>query len=107
MVLLATVLLSCVPALPFYCGNIHVGCAGRTRVQTQAFTVSDGDVRFEDGGKWVIRETRDRDARIFWREGARDWIRIEADGRFSLRRYIRGRAAMTRGRCHHVPEATR
>ena len=94
--------LNCTPALPFYCRNIHVGCAGRTRVQTEAFTVSDYQVLFDGGEIWQIRTTADRDARILWHNDHQDWIRLEADGRFSLRRYA-PRAMMTRGMCRPKP----
>ena len=94
--------LNCTPALPFYCENIHVGCAGRTRIRTEAFEISNRQVDFEDGEVWEIRSTPDREAIIHRRSGRKDWIRIEPDGTFSLRRYA-PRAMMTRGMCRPKP----
>ncbi|MEM6664680.1 MAG: hypothetical protein AAF666_21170, partial [Pseudomonadota bacterium] len=96
----------CTPALKFYCQNIHVSCAGRTRVPTQSFLFEDGLVTFENGDEWRVATTSDRGATILRLEASKDWIRIEADGRFSLRRYGR-LVIMTRGVCDQVPEATR
>ena len=102
MSLLAAALLSCVPALPFYCANIHIGCAGRTRTETEAFQISDQRVQFQGGEVWQIQTTPDREAEILRRIEHSDWIRIESDGRFSLRRYAPA-AMMTRGTCTTTP----
>ena len=107
MSLLAAAVLSCIPSLPFYCRNIHVGCAGRTRIETRSFVTGDDAVSFADGAVWQIRTQATPDARILWRLESNDWIRIEQDGRFSLRRYRNGQAMMTRGKCAQVPAATR
>ena len=107
MTLLAAALLSCVPALPFFCGNIHVGCAGRTRIETHPFDIQEGSVHFADGTVWPVRAQTNSGATILWRQDSTDWIRVEADGRFSLRRYRKGQAMMTRGSCVQVPAATR
>ena len=104
---LLAVALVCTPALPFYCGNIHVGCAGRSTRETSSFEISDQAVTFEDAEEWEISLTTDRDALILRRTGSNDWIRIEQDERFSLRRYVKGHALMTRGTCRQVPAATR
>ena len=97
----------CLPALKFYCGNIHIGCAGRTRIRTEPFTATPEQVTFQDGEIWSVRDRPDRGGVVLHRRQSRDWVRIEADGVFSLRRYTRGRAMMTRGRCDQVPDATR
>lgn len=107
MSLLAAALLSCVPALPFYCGNIHVGCAGRTRIETHPFDIQDGSVHFADGTVWPVRLQTDGSTKILWRQDSTDWIRIDDTGRFSVRRYRKGQAMMTRGKCAQVPAATR
>lgn len=107
MSLLAVALISCVPALPFYCGNIHVGCAGRTRIETSGFVVEEGSVTFEDSTVWPVRVQQNDAAILLWRKDSRDWIRIQDDGRFSLRRYRNANAMMTYGNCAQVPAATR
>ena len=94
--------LNCTPALPFYCENIHVGCAGRTRLKTERFEISDQNVTFQNGSSWEADLTHDRRAMILRRANRPDWIRIEADGTFSLRRYA-PRAMMTRGTCSGMP----
>ena len=99
MTLLAAALLSCTPALPFFCQNIHIGCAGRSRVETQSFEISDTTVTFTDGTTWQTHHNQDRNAAIFRHTNDRDWIRIEADHRFTLRRYENATALMTRGIC--------
>ena len=98
MSMLAAAILSCVPALPFYCANIHVGCAGRTTTPTHAFTIRENTAIFDNEDVWTVRSRQDREATILFRDEHRDWIRIEADGRFSLRRYAPD-AMMTRGKC--------
>lgn len=105
MSLLAAAVLSCIPTLPFYCRNIHIGCAGRTKMKTEAFIFQDTKVTFEGGKTWQVLLHPDRGATILWRDGGKDWIRIERDGRFSLRRYP-GDAVMTRGTCRQVPQTT-
>jgi hypothetical protein len=102
MSLLAAALLSCTPSLPFYCENIYIGCAGRTRIRTEAFEIATQKIVFEEGEVWEIRSTPDRKAIIHRRSDHDDWIRIESDGRFSLRRYA-PRAMMTRGMCTPKP----
>jgi hypothetical protein len=97
----------CTPALPFYCENIHIGCAGRSKISTQGFTFREQSVVFENGTVWNVRPREDRKALILWRQDNDDWIRIEENNRFSLRRYDHGRALMMRGHCRHVPDATR
>ena len=104
MSLLAAVVMSCMPALPFYCQNIHVGCAGRTKVSTYAFRFDNRHVVFENDETWNVRPHPDRGATILWREGRDDWIRIEKDGRFSMRRYGTAETMMTRGKCRPVPD---
>ena len=32
-------LISCEPAEPFFCGNVHVSCAGKTQIPTFPFTL--------------------------------------------------------------------
>ena len=103
MSLLAAAVLTCTPALPFYCQNIHIGCAGRTTMPTQSFIIDNDRVTFSDTTLWHIRRQQDREAHILWRKNHRDWIRIEADGRFSLRRYDSATPMMTRGTCTTQP----
>jgi hypothetical protein len=103
--------LSCQPQLPFFCGNLHVSCAGRTSIATFAFrlrvnatqgtlTAAPGteDLRgsFEEG-----RAVWDRDGAdliVFSRQDG-GYIKLLADGRYSLRIYAPQGALMSLGRC--------
>jgi hypothetical protein len=87
--------------------NIHIGCAGRSKMATEGFILKDQVIVFDDEETWDVRVQKDRDGLIYWRHDRDDWVRIENEGRFSLRRYKKGVALMTRGRCRQVPEATR
>lgn len=94
---------TCKPALPVFCRNIHVSCAGATKIRTAAFEMlisgAEARVRF-DGSERVIQGQvgagRDLVIRL---ETSRDWIRIQADGRFSHRIYRAGGASMSYGTC--------
>ena len=102
--------LRCEPALPFFCKNIHIGCAGRTRMETGPFkillsgdsqaiviqekTAWSGDLTVgEDGRSFVVRLT-----------GKRDWIKVEGSKtsptlRYSERLYTQRGPVMSRGTC--------
>lgn len=103
--------LECRPALPNYCANIHIGCAGRSNVPTEPFKLS-----FEDKG--VLHRADDppqslgivwsnRDA-VFRSEGSRDWIRVQFGTKdehlFSERIYRGAKALMTHGVCEATPK---
>ena len=98
----------CEPALPFYCGNIHIGCAGRSKLPTEPFDLTleppDAVVTLSDGETMrtpVVFSFRKEDAVMIFRDD-RDWIRIEPDGVYSQRIYRKGGALMTRGVCGPV-----
>jgi len=97
----------CVPLRPFFCRNIHVACAGRTKLPTSPFRVSvagdlakvdfegpepSGQGRVSGSGELVIRL-----------ETNRSWIRIQPDGRYSHRIYWGGGSAMSQGSCKETP----
>lgn len=96
---------TCTPALPFYCANIHIGCAGRSTVPTSKFTLSfeasEAIASFADGTilrSRVVMSFAKKEGAIVLRDG-RDWIRIESGGAYSQRIYRKGAALMTRGTC--------
>ena len=95
--------LSCTPALPNFCANVHVGCAGRSKLRTSGFDVlvhkGRASVTFSNGTGWVAKTARSRGALILRRHGDQGWIRIETDGRFSQRIYVKGAALMAYGTC--------
>jgi hypothetical protein len=103
--------LSCEPALPHFCRNIHVGCAGRLALQTFPFTL-----RANQSHGWIDPKTDAgepaapyRNSSVHWqadgayvilRPNASDgYIRVLADGTYSFRHYQNGAAAMSYGRC--------
>jgi len=97
--------LQCEPALPFFCANIHIGCAGRSKVPTQAFTleigapVSRAVFANDDVLESRVAVSFDKDDPAVVIRDGRDWIRLQSDGTFSHRMYRNGQALMTRGSC--------
>ncbi len=96
----------CSPAEPFFCENIHIGCAGRSKLDTLAFTLDRKQVVFDDATRWTVNladnflPNEKGDSALVLRHG-KDWIRLTADGRFSQRIYRKGKALMTRGTCRN------
>ena len=112
--------LLCQPKTAFFCENIHIGCAGRSKLATQSFyleTVRSGSVvQFKDGTRWTDETTRSLEAEqteILLRNG-QDWIRLVAKSSkvasgdkpfdFSQRIYRKGKALMTYGSCEMRPK---
>ena len=96
-------LLACVPALPYFCANIHVGCAGRSRIVPRAFRVerSAGGVRilFADGSQSALSAADSAAGTILTQPGVPGYIRLAPDGSYSQRIYRGGGALMMRGTC--------
>ena len=94
--------LACTPALPHFCANIHVSCAGRSRRPTRAFTLTLRDgaalARFEDGETARLGRSDGDMGMVLRADGVGGYIRVMGD-RFSQRIYVNGQALMTRGRC--------
>lgn len=94
---------SCKPALPVFCRNIHVSCAGATRIRTTPFNVwiSDADALVTFAGSDTPLRGRVGDGRdlVIRLHDSRDWIRIERNDRFSHRIYRKRGAAMSYGMC--------
>ena len=99
--------LNCTPALSKYCANIHVGCAGRSNLDTQPFTLLMAEIAAYvlPGEQPVLAGlTRDDTSAVIRPEGTNDWVRIEHQNdtiTYSQRIYRNGRALMTRGTCVH------
>lgn len=94
---------SCEPALPVFCRNIHVSCAGATKIRTAVFEVlisgTDARVTFVGAATAIqARVSHGRDLVIRLHD-SRDWIRIQRDNRFSHRIYRKRGAAMSYGTC--------
>lgn len=102
---------SCRPTLRFFCGNMHVSCAGLTSIATFPFKLratavvgtieaapgteslrgpyEDGRVEWDPAGAYVI---------VLPRTGG-GYIKLLADGGYSFRHYAQHGAAMSLGRC--------
>lgn len=93
----------CVPLYPVFCGNIHVGCSGRSRLPSKAFSViiaSKGvQVAFDSGKKWKTHAPKENGERVIRDPNSRNWIRIDRKNRFSMRIYRKGLALMALGKC--------
>lgn len=93
----------CVPLYPVFCGNIHIGCAWRSRVPSRAFSVlaseKDVHVAFDDGDNWKTQAPKENGERVITDPRSRNWIRIDSKDRFSMRIYRKGKALMALGSC--------
>ena len=96
-------ILHCTPALPNFCANIHVGCAGRSRLKTSAFDVvfhkGRASVTFANGTGWAAAVSGSGRNTLLRQTGTQSWIRVESDLRFSQRMYRKGEALMAYGTC--------
>ena len=102
---------SCRPSLPYFCGNLHVACAGRTSIETFSFRLratrthggietdpeheplrkpyENGPVEWDGEGTYVIlRPTAEN-----------GYIKLLADDTYSFRHYTQQGAVMSTGRC--------
>ncbi len=93
----------CEPTYPVFCQNVHIGCAGRTSLPTEGFSViveSDAvELTFDGGEKWIAQAPEREGERVIRNSGSRDWIRIDHKDSFSHRIYRRGTALMAFGKC--------
>lgn len=103
----APLAVTCEPALPYFCANIHVSCSGRTDVPTFAFRLHARDGRGGiDAEAPALRELyrdarvdRDEDAVILRPRQGAGYIRLQADGRYSFRHYAGNAGIMSYGHC--------
>ena len=99
--------ITCQPALKHFCRNIHIACSGRSDIEAAPFvlSVSGNDARldFPHGGAPDVPLTGGirfgADYALFRLRPDADYIRVEADGRYSFRLYRRGVAYMSYGEC--------
>lgn len=106
---------SCRPALGYYCANVHVGCAGQSRVRTEAFELrvgSDGLAQVQKrgrapevvgtrSGETDSPNQRENNERVFFLS-AGGYLRIDANHRFSERIYRDGKGLMSYGQCRRT-----
>jgi hypothetical protein len=98
--------LECAPMWPQFCANVHVACAGKTRIPTRAFTIrfdaGAAEVAFDDGAGWAARVAETETGRVLRPAEGRDWIRVDPKGRFSHSIRRDGRTMMSAGPCREV-----
>jgi hypothetical protein len=104
--------LACLPALPFFCGNTHVSCSGRTTMPTfpfklratpgRAWIESDADTSGISGLYKNARIDSDKDGAyvLFRPRAAAGYIKLLADGRYSFRHYAQDIGTMSHGHCY-------
>ncbi|MEM7745120.1 MAG: hypothetical protein AAF409_15550 [Pseudomonadota bacterium] len=103
--------MDCRPALPFYCANIHIGCAGRSKLATEPFSLSFNvyaALHREGHAPVPLSVTHSDGVSVFRAFAGPDWVRVvRREGYdvfdFSQRIYRAGSALMTRGTCRHSP----
>ena len=95
--------LRCAPRYPTYCANVHVSCAGRSRIPTQAFGAHFEDdmahVAFADGTSALFDVSVTHSGRVLRSSLREGWIRIDPKGNFSERIESRFGALFSIGRC--------
>ena len=98
--------LHCVPALPAYCANVHIGCSGRSSMKTTTFEIlvhpKGTRVQFATGTVWRADVSRARGEMVLRRHESREWIRVDRNGTFSHRLYRDAQPLMTHGTCRDV-----
>lgn len=102
---------SCQPAMPVFCSNIHVSCAGPSALKTFPFvlraTRAEGSIESASDPAGMTK--RYAQASIEWdaageyvllrpRRG-NGYVRLLADGSYSFRHYEEESATMSRGHC--------
>lgn len=100
---------SCRPAEPYFCENVHVRCAGRTVVRTFPFALRSaaGSValvseaaefqqRYENAG---VQWDKDGTYVLLQPRGAPGYVKLFADGKYVFRHYLQGVGVMSLGHC--------
>jgi hypothetical protein len=102
---------ACQPALPYFCSNLHVACAGQTSMKAFAFKLksvqAQGTIESAPDPDNVLLQYDN--GRIEWdRDGAyallippqgSGYIKLLSDGSYSVRHYAPRGAVMSIGRC--------
>jgi len=102
---------ACRPRVSHFCWNIHIGCIGRTRIETYRFTITldDGDAVLSYGGSDTGAEPASRRGRVepardlehiaIWLDPLPEAVKLNADGTYSFRISWRGTEYLSFGRC--------
>lgn len=102
---------SCEPSLPVFCANIHVSCSGRSSIPTFPFKLRASGTRgwIESDADTAGIAQQYENGRLEWDADAASvilrphqspgYIKLLADGSYSLRLYSSHAATMSLGRC--------
>lgn len=102
---------SCAPALPYFCGNIHVSCSGQTSIRAFPFKLRAAapHVSIDTARDAAGIGEQYRGASLEWDgEGAyvvllpkqaKGYIKLLADGSYSFRHYAQDLGTMSHGHC--------
>lgn len=102
---------TCLPTLRNFCENIHIGCSGRSAIETFSFVVTanadkaslertSGDAASNMPPRSGPVEWAENDAYVVVRLApAHGYLKILFDGSYSYRHYSRGTAYMSYGKC--------
>jgi len=102
---------SCEPAWPFFCSNFHVACAGQTSVRTFGFTLraagaqatlaagADGAGVAEPYARARVVHDAQNQSVLVLPDSTHGYLKLQADGRYSLRHYQAHQGIMSVGRC--------
>lgn len=104
--------ISCQPAHPVFCSNIHVSCSGPSSLKTFSFklraTRTQGSIEGPADTAGVAEqyangrvEWNDKDGYVILRpRQANGYLKLLADGSYSFRHYSQHDATMSRGHCN-------
>lgn len=102
---------TCRPALPYFCENVHVRCSGRTSVPTFPFrlrvTGSTGslepasaaeevELQYENA---IVEWSRDDDYVVLSPRASNGYLKILSDGKYIFRHYVQSVGVMSLGYC--------
>ncbi len=101
--------LTCTPTLAHFCANIHIGCAGRSALETWTLRITTNDEQgvMSSVDKHPAEPARSgeivRDAKhnslILFLHPTKDYVRVLPTGRFNFRHYTKKGPLMTYGWC--------
>jgi hypothetical protein len=102
---------SCQPALPYFCENVHVRCSGRTPVPAGPFRLrvagSTGSLEPAPAAEEVrlqyenaiVEWSRDDDYVVLSPRASNGYLKVLSDGKYIFRRYVQSVGVMSLGYC--------
>ena len=102
---------SCQPALPYFCENVHVRCSGRTSVPTFPFRLrvagSTGSLEPASAAEEVqrlyqnaaVEWSKDDDYVVLSPRASNGYLKVLSDGKYIFRLYVQSVGVMSLGYC--------